>query len=66
MTNRYEAAAAEIETQIQELEARLERTRLRDSTGNRVASIQARLEELRSLDLNSWRSTGRWAQEIWG
>lgn len=66
MTNRYEAAAAEIEVQIQELEARLERTRPRDATGNRVASIQAHIEELRSLDLNSWRATGRWAQEIWG
>ena len=66
MTNRYEAAAIEIEAQIQELEARLERTRLRDTTGNRVASIQAHIEELRSLNLNAWRSTGRWAEELWG
>lgn len=66
MINRYEAAAAEVETQIQELEARLERTRLRDKTGRRVASLEARLQELRSLDLDKWRSTGRWAQEIWG
>ena len=65
MTNRYEAAAAEVEAQIKELEARLERTRLRDKTGNRVASIEARLAELRSIDVNNWRATGRWAAELW-
>jgi ribosome-interacting GTPase 1 len=66
MTNRYEAAVAEVEAQIKELESRLERTRLRDKTGNRVASIEARLAELRSINLENWRSTGRWASEIWG
>ncbi len=66
MINRYEAAAAEVEAQIKELEARLERTRLRDKTGNRVASIETRLAELRAINLDNWRSTGRWAAEIWG
>jgi ribosome-interacting GTPase 1 len=66
MTNRYEVAAAEVEAQIKELEARLERTRLRDKTGNRVASIETRLAELRAINLDNWRSTGRWAAEIWG
>jgi ribosome-interacting GTPase 1 len=66
MINRYEAAAAEVEAQIKELEARLERTRLRDKTGNRVASIETRLAELRSINLDNWRSTGQWAAEIWG
>jgi ribosome-interacting GTPase 1 len=65
MTNRYEVAAAEVEAQIKELEARLERTRLRDKTGNRVASIETRLAKLRALNLENWRSTGRWAAEIW-
>jgi ribosome-interacting GTPase 1 len=66
MINRYEAAAAEVEAQIKELETRLERTRLRDKTGNRVASIETRLAELRSINLDNWRSTGQWAAEIWG
>jgi ribosome-interacting GTPase 1 len=66
MANRYEAAVAEVEAQIKELESRLERTRLRDKTGNRVASIETRIAELRSINLENWRSTGRWASEIWG
>ncbi len=66
MTNRYEVAAAEVEAQTKELEARLERTRLRDKTGNRVSSIETRLAELRSINLENWSSTGRWATEIWG
>ena len=66
MTNRYEVAAAEVEAQIKELEACLERTRPRDKTGKRVASIEATLAKLRALNLEHWRSTGRWAAEIWG
>ena len=66
MTNRYEIAASEVESQIKHLEERLERTRLRDKTGNRVKSIEVELSKLRSLDLKKWRDTGKWAQELWG
>lgn len=66
MTNRYEIAASEVETRIKELESRLGRTRLRDKTGNRIKSIEAELTKLRSLDLEKWRATGKWSQELWG
>ena len=66
MTNHYEEAAAEVESRIKELEARLERTRGRDKTGRRVASIEAEIAKLKRLDLAKWRATGKWAQEIWG
>jgi hypothetical protein len=66
MTNRYEAAAAEVEARLEELRARKERFLAHPTLHTRAARVQTEIEKLEKLDLQKWRATGRWAKEIWG
>lgn len=66
MTNRYETAATEVELQIQKLRARRARFAAHPTLHTRVAGVDAEIARLEALDLDQWRSTGRWANEIWG
>ena len=66
MTNRYEAAAAEVEARLEELRARKEKFLAHPTLHTRAAGVQAEIERLEKLDLQKWRATGRWAEEIWG
>lgn len=66
MTDRYEHSAQEVEAKIVELEARRDRFAAHPTLHTRVASVQAEIDSLKKLDLNKWRATGKWANEIWG
>jgi hypothetical protein len=66
MTDRYEAAAAEVEARLEELRTRKERFLAHPTLHRRAARVQAEIERLEKLDLQKWRATGRWAKEIWG
>lgn len=65
MTNRYEAAAVEVEARIKELNERIVRFEVR-GLHSRIPHIQAEIDRLKGLDLSKWRATGTWAKEIWG